>query len=140
QDPQQWWCEGGGVGEGLGPVGWGARWGFPRVRRGEKAPPGLPAILQALARGPPVVDPPPLLLPLPQRERILDLPRQARHDRLHLSDFVGREREQRLVGEDLARELLALTPRAAFQLPLDVLPDHPPERFQAELEIVADAG
>ena len=43
-----------------------------------------------------------LLLPLPQRERVLDPAREPGHDRLHLRDLVGRQREERLVGQDLA--------------------------------------
>src|SRR5438445_1126369 len=97
------------------------------------------AVRHALAHRPPRVEPAPLLLPLAQRERVLDLARQPRHDVLHLRDLLGRQREQRLVREHLARELLALAVGAALQLALDVLADHPVEGLQPQLEVVADA-
>src|SRR5207247_11218385 len=74
------------------------------------------AVLEALARRPARVDPPALLLALAQRERVLDLAREARDDVLHLSDLVGRQREERLVGQVLARQLLSLAVRATLQL------------------------
>ena len=81
-----------------------------------------------------------LLLALPQRERVLDAAGQLGHHALHLRDLVRRQREERLVGEDLPRELLAGAVRAALQLALHVLADHAAEGLQAQLEIVADAG
>src|SRR6267143_1485389 len=98
-----------------------------------------PAVLQALARGPPRIEAPLVLLPLAQRQRVLDLARQPRDHALHLGDFVGSQREERLVRQDLARELLALAVRAALQLSLDVLADHALERLEPELEIVSDS-
>jgi len=68
---------------------------------------GHAAVRETLANRAARVEPPLLLLPLAQRERVLDLARQPRHDVLHLRDLVGRQREQRLVREHLARELLA---------------------------------
>ena len=70
----------------------------------------------------------------------LILPGQPRHDRLHLRDLVRRQREERLVGEDFARQPLALAPGAALQLALDVLADHAAEGLEPQLEIVADTG
>src|SRR5205823_14336549 len=92
------------------------------------------AVLQALPRRAPRVDATALLLALAQRERVLDLPREPRDDRLHLGDLVGRQREERLLGEHLPRELLALAVRAPLQLALDVLADHPLERQHVERE------
>ena len=97
-----------------------------------------PAVLEALPRGAPRVEPALVLLALAQRQRVLDLPRQARDHVLHLRDLVGRQREERLVGEHLAGELLALAIRPALQLALDVLADHPLERLEPQLEVVAD--
>src|SRR3989441_11033336 len=98
-----------------------------------------PAVLEALARRPARVDPPALLLALAQRERVLDPPREARDDVLHLGDLVRRQREERLVGQNLPRQLLALAVRAPLELALDVLADHALERLEAQLEIVPDA-
>ena len=64
---------------------------------------------------------------------------QLGHDVAHLRDLVGRQREERLVGEDLAGELLPRPVGAALQLALHVLADHAAEGFQAQLQIVADA-
>src|SRR5262245_1138698 len=96
------------------------------------------AVRQTPANRPPGVEPALLLLPLPQRERVLDLSREPRHDVLHLRDFLGRQREQRLLRQHLAGELLALTVRASLELALDVLADHAIERLQPELEIIPD--
>src|SRR4030095_8760505 len=98
------------------------------------------AVLEALARGPPRVEAPLVLLSLAQRQRVLDLARQPGDDALHLGDLVRRQREERLVREHLARELLALAVRAPLQLALDVLADHPLERLEAELEGGVGAG
>ncbi len=80
-----------------------------------------------------------MLLPLAHRQRVLDLARQPSDDVLHLCDLVRGQGEERLVGENLTRELLALAVRAPLQLALDVLADHALERFEPELEIVPDA-
>src|SRR5207248_9618728 len=55
-------------------------------------------------------------------------------------DLVRRQREERLDGKDLARELLASAIGPSLELALDVLADHPAERLQPQLEIIADAG
>jgi len=81
-----------------------------------------------------------VLLPLAQRERVLDLARQPCDHALHLRDLVRRQREERLVRQHLARELLALAVRAALQLSLDVLANHALEGLEPELEVVADPG
>src|SRR5438128_1557819 len=96
------------------------------------------AVLQALARGPPRVEAPFVLLPLAQRQRVLDLARQPRDHALHLGDFVGSQREERFVRQNLTGELFALAVRAPLQLALDVLADHALERLEPELEIVPD--
>src|SRR5215471_4754467 len=101
---------------------------------------GHAAVLEALANGPARIEPSLLFLPLAHGERVLDLAGQARHHRLHLGDLVGRQGEERLVGEDLAGKLLALPVGAPLQLALHVLADHAAKGFQPELEIVADAG
>src|SRR5712692_9626871 len=97
-----------------------------------------PAVLEALPRRPPRVQAPLVLLPLAQRERILDLARQPRDHALHLGDLVRRQGEKRLVRENLARELLALAVRSTLQLALDVLADHPLEGLEPQLEVIAD--
>src|SRR2546428_2338627 len=84
------------------------------------------------------VEPPALLLALAQHQRVLDLSRQARDDALHLSNLVRRQREERLVREDLARHLLALAGRAPLQPALHLLAGHPPERLQPPLAVVPD--
>src|SRR4030095_13515680 len=99
---------------------------------------GHASILQALSNGPARVQTSLLLLALAQRERVLDLASEARHHRLHLRDLVGRQREERLVGEDLAGELLALAEGAALELALHVLADHAPEGPEAGVAGVAD--
>src|SRR5262245_10303071 len=96
-------------------------------------------ILEAPPDRAPRVEPPLLLLPLAQRERVLDLAREPGDHRLHLGDLVGRQGEQWLVGEHLAGEPLARAVRAPLELALDVLPDHPPERLEPQVEVVADA-
>src|SRR5581483_9275484 len=48
--------------------------------------------------------------------------------------------EQRLVGQDLAGELLALAEGAALQLPFHVLADHAPEGLEPQVQVVPDPG
>src|SRR3990172_6935573 len=84
---------------------------------------------------------PPLLFSAPSRgggAGVFDFGREPRDHRLHRRDLVRREREERLVCQHLARELLALPVGPALELALDVLADHAPERFQAQVEVVAD--
>src|SRR3984893_3184777 len=98
------------------------------------------AILQALADGPARVEPALLLLSLTHGEGVLDLAREPRDHRFHLGNLVGREREERLVRQDLTGELFALPVGAALELALDMLPDHPAEGFETQGEGVADGG
>src|ERR1700730_13845587 len=98
-----------------------------------------PPVLQALADGPARVQAALLLLALAEGERVLDLAGEPRDHRLHLGHLVRGEGEERLVGEDLAGELLALPVGAALQLALHVLADHAPERLETQVEVVADA-
>src|SRR5262245_48763494 len=100
---------------------------------------GDAVVLEALADGPPGVDASALFLPLTQGQRVLDLASQPGHRGLHLGDFVGGQREQRLVAERLALELFTLAPGSALQLALDVLANHPAKGLQPQLEVVADA-
>ena len=76
-----------------------------------------------------------LLAPLAESEGVLDLPGQTGDDRLHLRHLVGREREERLVGQELLAQTLPLPLASPVQFALDVLADQAAKRLHPELHV-----
>ena len=129
-----------GVAHGVGDV---AERDQPRLLAAPPAPAELdrpPAVRQARAERALHVELAPLLPPLPECERVLDPAREPGDDRLHLGDLVDREREERLVGQELPSKAIRLAMPPPRQLPLDVLTDQPPERLQPQVHVRAEPG
>src|SRR5215472_9305417 len=140
QAPHELEHEARGVAHRVRHVAQGDELGLLAVPTAEAELHGHAAVLEALANGPARVEPSLLFLALAHGQGVLDLAGQPRHHGLHLRHLVGREGEERLVGEYLTRELLALPVGATLELALHVLADHASKGFQPQLEIVADAG
>ena len=107
QVPDELEHEARGVPHGVGHV---AERDQARLLPAPPAPPELdrhPAVLEARAEGPLHVELALLLPPLPEGERVLDPPGEPGDDRLHLGDLVGRQREERLVGQEVPPEAVA---------------------------------
>jgi hypothetical protein len=75
-----------------------------------------------------------------QRTSIGTPPYGRLHHRLHLRHLVGRQGEERLLGEQVSPEALGLPVPASGQLALDVLADEPAEGLEPELHVGPEAG
>src|SRR5205814_5974018 len=127
--PDQLEHEARGVPHGVGDVAEGDE---PRLLAVAAPPPeveGHPAVLEVRPERALGGELALLLSPLAEGEGVLDLPGQARDNRLHLRHLVRGEREEGLVGQELLAERLARVRAAAIQLALDMLADEPAERL-----------